>query len=146
MSSTSVATAAISPSSPRVHPPTSTSDAKDRDHDTESTVTSAAATTMTKNTVAWPDVAERAREGDEREVDRVEHQLDAHEHDEGASLGQKPEGPDTKEHGGENEGTRRRERSYVDLLGSATWSRRANITAPTTAIISSAAVASKAKR
>ena len=46
------------------------------------TTTSAAATTITKNAITWPvEVAVDAGERDEREVRGVEHQLDAHEHD-----------------------------------------------------------------
>ena len=42
---------------------------------------SAAATAMTKNAETWPShVAALAREGEEGQVRRVEHQLDAHEH------------------------------------------------------------------
>ena len=45
------------------------------------TTTSAAATTSTKNTAVWPSMSSSCGdERDEREVDRVEHQLDAHEH------------------------------------------------------------------
>ena len=47
------------------------------------TTTSAAATTSTKNTTTWPPMSSSiAGERDEREVDGVEHQLDAHEHHE----------------------------------------------------------------
>ena len=45
------------------------------------TAASAAATVITKNTNTWPADAVRLRERDERQVHRVEHQLDAHEHD-----------------------------------------------------------------
>ena len=45
------------------------------------TTTSAAATTITKNTAVWPPMSSRLLgERDEREVHGVEHQLDAHEH------------------------------------------------------------------
>ena len=44
------------------------------------TAASAAATVSTKNTSTWPSsVPERAAEGDEGQVHRVQHQLDAHE-------------------------------------------------------------------
>ena len=46
------------------------------------TTTSAAATTMTKNAMTWPSrVPLDAGEGDQGQVHRVEHQLDAHEDD-----------------------------------------------------------------
>src|ERR1035437_2854441 len=91
-----------------------------------------------------PDVAQRAREGHEGQVDRVEHQLDAHEHDQRAAAGQQTEGADTEEQRGEDQVP-----GGGDVHASTSlWvrSRRANRTAPTTAMINRAAVASKAKR
>ena len=84
------------------------------------TVTSAAATTITKKTVAWPPMSpEGPREGDERQGHGVEHQLDAHEHDQRAAPGEEPEGADAEEHGGRAPGTRRRGRSRLHLVGAA---------------------------
>ena len=62
------------------------------------TTTSAAATTMTKNAMIWPvQVAVDAREGDQRQVDRVEHQLDAHEHHDGVATHQHANGADREQ-------------------------------------------------
>src|SRR5665213_3060941 len=49
------------------------------------------------------DVAERAREGDEGEVDGVQHQFNAHEHDERRAPSQESESADPEEHGGQDE-------------------------------------------
>src|SRR5487761_2353785 len=92
------------------------------------------------------DVAQGPRKGHEREVHGVEHQLEAHEHDQGASAREQTKGPDPEEQRGEHEvpggGDVHDETSSLE----APRSRRASSTAPTTAITSSAAVASKAKR
>src|SRR5438309_1612113 len=42
-------------------------------------------------------------EGHEREVDRVEHQFDAHEDDDRVAPGEYADGPDREQHGGEIE-------------------------------------------
>ena len=49
---------------------------------------SAAATVRMKNTNTWPcEIAELARERDEVEVDREQHQLDAHQQQDARSCG-----------------------------------------------------------
>ena len=68
------------------------------------TTTSAAATTSTKNTT--PGRRRRSRcagEGDEGEVDGVEHQLDAHEHHQRVAPDQQADGADGEQHGGQHE-------------------------------------------
>ena len=78
------------------------------------TTTSAAATTSTKNTDGLPaDVVEHAGEGDEGEVDRVEHELDAHEHDERVAPDEHADGADART-------ARRRARRYQVGVGAAT--------------------------
>ena len=47
--------------------------------------TSAAATTMTKNAMTWPSRFQVFGEGHERQIGRIEHELDAHEHDDGVA-------------------------------------------------------------
>ena len=68
------------------------------------TTTSAAATTSTKKTMACPPMSlQHAGEGDEGEVGCVEHQLDAHEHDQHVAPHQQADGPDGEDDGGEAE-------------------------------------------
>jgi hypothetical protein len=51
--------------------------AEQADHDGQADAASAAATVITKNTMIWPSaVPERAPNGDEAQVDRVQHDLD----------------------------------------------------------------------
>ena len=62
------------------------------------TAASAAATTSTKKTSTWPSVApERPGEGHEGEVDRVQHQLHAHEDGDDVPAQEHPEGADGEE-------------------------------------------------
>src|SRR5690606_26810889 len=49
------------------------------------------------------DVVEAAGEGDEAEVDGVEHQLDAHEHDQQVAADHQTGRPDREEHGGQHQ-------------------------------------------
>ena len=70
------------------------------------TTTSAAATTSTKNTAVWPPMSPMPRgQGDEAEVDGVEHQLDAHEHHERVAPHEHADGADAEQHGGRGSGT-----------------------------------------
>src|SRR5580692_7619122 len=91
------------------------------------------------------DVVQRPRERDEGEVDGVQHQFDAHEHDERRTPGQESEGADAEEPGGQDEIPRGGDVHAASSLATGR-SRRASKTAPTTAMMSNAAVASKAKR
>jgi len=71
-----------SPSQPFISESSSTevgrAPTEDRHHDARPTVTSAAATTSREDDRLTTDVIQRPREGDEREVDGVQHQFDAH--------------------------------------------------------------------
>ena len=68
------------------------------------TTTSAAATTSTKNTIDLAaDVVELRGEGDEGEVDGVEHQLDAHEHHQRVAPDQQPDGADGEQQRAEHQ-------------------------------------------
>ena len=57
------------------------------------TTTSAAATTSTKNTAVWPSMLpKRTASATNDEVDGVQHQLDAHEHDERVAADHQSDG------------------------------------------------------
>ena len=62
------------------------------------TAASAAATVITKKTNTCPADAVRLRERDEAQVHRVEHQLDAHEHDDRVAADQHAEHADREQH------------------------------------------------
>ena len=73
------------------------------------TTTSAAATTITKNTVVCPLMSPSLRAtATKREVDGVEHQLDAHQHDQRVATNQHTDRADAEQHGGQHEVPRRR--------------------------------------
>ena len=68
------------------------------------TTTSAAATTSTKNTAVWPSMLpKRADEGDEAQVDGVEHQLDAHEDHERVAPHEHADRAHREQHGREDQ-------------------------------------------
>ena len=68
------------------------------------TATSAAATTSVKNTIAWPRMSlSVVGERHEREVRRVEHELDAHEHHEHVAADEQADRADREEHRGERQ-------------------------------------------
>src|SRR5580658_858684 len=120
--------------------------AEDRDHDAESDRDLGGGDDHhEEDDGLTADVIQRAREGDESEVHGVQHQLDAHEHDERRTARQETEGADAEERGGEDEVPRGGDVHARSSLATGR-SRRASNTAPTTAMMSSAAVASKAKR
>src|SRR5688572_1279467 len=92
------------------------------------------------------DVVELSGEGDEGEVHGVEHELDAHEHDEHVA-------PDQQAHGADGEQARGQGEVPLAVHGHSpsppSWGRggrRASTTAPTTAITSSTEVISKGSR
>src|SRR4051794_37037228 len=88
------------------------------------------------------DVAQLHGEGDERQVDRVEHQLDAHEQHERVASHHHAERTDSEQNGGEDHvprGGRLHDGAHV-----ATLILRDSRTVPTTAITRSAEVSSKA--
>ena len=99
------------------------------------------------------DVVEHAGERDEGEVGRVEHQLDAHEHDQDVAPHQQADGADGEDNGRQAQVPGSREAHAGSSLSvTSSWSactvggRRASTTAPTTAMTRRAAVASNANR
>ena len=79
------------------------------------TTTSAAATTSTKNTAVCPPMSPSCvARATKREVDGVEHQLDAHEHHERVAPHEHADGADAEQHGGEHEVPRRGGRDVGD--------------------------------
>ena len=98
------------------------------------------------------DVAEAPRQGDEAEVDGVEHQLDAHEQHERVAAHEHADRADAEQHGAEHEVPRRPsatgavEREHARLRCSSPRSarRRVSTTVPATATTSSTDVSSKA--
>src|SRR6202034_1537766 len=107
------------------------------------------------------DVVQHAGERDEREVRRVEHQLDAHEHDQYVAPHEQTDGADAEEDGGQSQvpgpgqahGVTPAWSSLALAAASSSRSaaaarrgRRASTTAPTTAMTRSPAVASNANR
>ena len=85
-------------------------------------------------------------EGDETEVHGVEHQFDAHEHDERIATHQDADGTDTEQHGGQDEvprgggsgGEQTHDSPFPDLI------RRVSMTVPTTATTRRTEVSSNA--
>ena len=118
------------------------------------TTTSAAATTSTKKTTTCPPMSlSFARECHEREIDRVQHQLDAHEHHKHVSAHEDTERADGEDDAGDREIPSRVDTHVTDLPGTSCSStlrsrvgRRASTTAPTTAMTNSTDVASNASR
>src|SRR5262249_12275021 len=91
------------------------------------------------------------RDRDEREIHRVEHQFDRHEHDQDVAPGQHPSHADREDRGAEREkvGEGGHFQSFsidVGAEGSGTGARRANATAPITATSNNSEVTSKAIR
>ena len=114
------------------------------------TTTSAAATTITKNTAVWPSMSANRGQSHEREVDGVEHELDAHEHHERVAADHQPRRAD-------GEQRRRRARGsrwwWAPLAASSAgftshllwrFSLRVSSTVPATATMSSTDVNSNA--
>ena len=79
------------------------------------------------------------RERDEREVHGVEHQLDAHQHDEDVAARQDADHPQEEQRRGHRE-----HREEADLFHHSSF--LASTTAPTTATVRSAETTSKGSR
>src|SRR5579884_132619 len=102
------------------------------------------------------DVVEHPREGHERQVGGVQHQLDAHEHHEDVAAQQQTDRADGEEQRGEHEvvvarhghraGTSSVSSAGASIGGGRWLLRRASATPPTTAMTSSTAVSSKGQR
>src|SRR4051812_25259907 len=95
------------------------------------------------------DVVQLPGVGDEGEVDGVEHQLDAHEHDQHVPADQQSDGPDGEQGRAQAEVPAFGETHGVEPSISSPISRsgrRASTTAPTTAMISSTDVISNGSR
>ena len=109
--------------------------------------------------VAAAEVAQVPTEGDERQVDGVEPELDAHEHHQRVAADEQPDGTQREQDRGEHEVPGRRDRHREDHAStSLAWAaasasssacsaregRLARTTAPTTAMVRSSEVISKA--
>ena len=80
------------------------------------TTTSAAATTITKKAMTWPSSVPLIRgERDQRQVHRVEHQLDAHEHDDRVAPDQHADRADGEQQRGQHQVVGRRHRLASSL-------------------------------
>ena len=89
------------------------------------TPTSAAATAITNRANTWPvDVVPcTGAEGDQVDVDRVEDQLDRHQHEHRVAAGEHAVDADAEQHGAEHEELVEQQGVHVSPSGPGRWRR-----------------------